>query len=235
MYNKKIILVIIIVFFVSVVGYFVFVRNFKPIIRPQNQAQPTQTNLTPLSSQSTQPIKNESKNKEQVNKQEEVVQNCGTSNTFASVISSDFEKKIGLDNALACIGKNLLNGCIASKAILKTYDTNDLYYIVTSGKSDSEYCKIRFQHPEVNKISDVNNLQYANEYIECPVSGIYSTGFITKKREVFLKEPSSNAGYAGYAGGLYMALNFYQFQNNLSNIGCTASLDELLKSTKEQP
>jgi len=149
---------------------------------------------------------------------------CGVSQALATSTALnmiDFKNA----SALACIGNNILNGCKEAKAVLNTNDGVTIYSV--NQKNNSE-CWIKFQAGSADQIRLEKEKKYANQFFECSVKNVKDAVGIKATDSEIAKDP------AGLAASLMIGLNFYNFENDLSKIGCTASVPDLLKSAKDR-
>jgi len=143
------------------------------------------------------------------------VQDCGVVgvNNLMGATTEELEG----DSALVCLGNNIINDCKESK--VKMTEDNLVYSISDTNTSD---CKIKVEYPSVDEIFTEEQKQYANTYIECPLSGIVSV----LNESNFSSEPFEFPG--GYAFALFFQMGFMTLdpQQAREEYGCEGtSLD----------
>ena len=150
-FNKPIIIVtfLVTVLFIVSGGFAYYFYVYKPAQQEQVKAEP--------------------QGQSQINQvaEELFIEDCGVSRIFAGdelLDKTDFDA----DHTMICLGKNLLNNCQKSHAIIETSDIGKINYDI-NGLQGSD-CMIKMIYGSADQIPEKEQKMWANTFFECPVN-----------------------------------------------------------------
>ena len=191
-------------------GIFWFVSN-------QDSSSDLDTSMKETSDEISSDAKLKEENLETIKTEDELIQqrDCGISESLSKDIpinQIDYET----DNALVCLANSLLNDCTQSKAILDTFNAGKINFEIREDNG----CIVKMEYGDTSQIPNVEQKQYANKYIECPLD-------IDELKSGSTENPTEKPGT--FAFGVYFSIGI---QSMNPNTKCTGTVLELSSITK---
>lgn len=137
-------------------------------------------------------------------------ENCGISKNFLDSNLFTNEYATEEDSALVCLGKNLLNDCKKSEAILESLDKGKIKYIINGGSEQN--CDIKMEYGDASQIQSNEQKKYANTYVNCD----FNLNDIKAK----FPETNPNDMPGAFAASMYLYVGL--FSNLTPNDICTS-------------